>query len=238
MYDAKRLLGGLGIVLTACAGGPGEGPTATSGAAGGGGGSRDSRFSDPLYHGEHGATAVPRAPLDLDDLEKLKATLLFTDEDVAALRMARPILEPQVEAILDVWYGFVASSPHLVAYFSSAGGEPQGDYLAAVRERFGRWILDTTEARYDQDWLDYQLEIGRRHHRIGKNLTDGARAVDHIHFRYLPALVYPIFATLRPFLEKGGHSPEQVERMHQAWLKSVLLQVTLWSHPYVRDGDF
>jgi hypothetical protein len=26
--------------------------------------------------------------------------------------------------------------------------------------------------------------------------------------------------------------------MHQAWIKSVLLQVTLWSHPYVKDGDF
>jgi hypothetical protein len=26
--------------------------------------------------------------------------------------------------------------------------------------------------------------------------------------------------------------------MHQAWVKAVLLQVILWSHPYVRDGDF
>jgi len=26
--------------------------------------------------------------------------------------------------------------------------------------------------------------------------------------------------------------------MHQAWIKSVLLQVILWSQPYTRDGDF
>ena len=26
--------------------------------------------------------------------------------------------------------------------------------------------------------------------------------------------------------------------MHQAWVKAVLLQVILWSHPYVREGDF
>jgi hypothetical protein len=26
--------------------------------------------------------------------------------------------------------------------------------------------------------------------------------------------------------------------MHQAWVKAVLLQVILWSHPYVIDGDF
>jgi hypothetical protein len=29
-----------------------------------------------------------------------------------------------------------------------------------------------------------------------------------------------------------------VEVMHQAWVKAVLLQVILWSQPYVRDGDF
>ena len=33
-------------------------------------------------------------------------------------------------------------------------------------------------------------------------------------------------------------SAEEVERMHQAWLKSVLIQVVLWSQPYVRDGEF
>jgi hypothetical protein len=43
---------------------------------------------------------------------------------------------------------------------------------------------------------------------------------------------------LRPFLAKRGHSAEDVERMHAAWVKSCLLQVTLWSHAYVKDGDF
>jgi hypothetical protein len=26
--------------------------------------------------------------------------------------------------------------------------------------------------------------------------------------------------------------------MHQAWFESVVLQVTLWSYPYVKNGDF
>jgi hypothetical protein len=29
-----------------------------------------------------------------------------------------------------------------------------------------------------------------------------------------------------------------VEKMHAAWVKSVLLQVTLWSQPYVKEGRF
>ncbi len=45
-------------------------------------------------------------------------------------------------------------------------------------------------------------------------------------------------ATLKPFLAKTGANAKDVERMHQAWIKSVMLQVILWSHPYVRDGEF
>ncbi|AUX41581.1 uncharacterized protein SOCE26_030020 [Sorangium cellulosum] len=26
--------------------------------------------------------------------------------------------------------------------------------------------------------------------------------------------------------------------MYAAWVKSCLLQITLWSHPYVKEGDF
>ncbi|MCP9462957.1 MAG: protoglobin domain-containing protein [Nitrospira sp.] len=71
-----------------------------------------------------------------------------------------------------------------------------------------------------------------------KNQTDGVAAAEIVPFRYLIALLYPITATLKPFLSKRGHSAEEVERMHQAWIKSVLLQVILWSYPYVKEGDF
>jgi hypothetical protein len=187
----------------------------------------------------YGHPDVPRAPLTLEELDLMKATVLLGEDDIAALRMSRDVLEDQVEQILDVWYGFVGSNPHLLAAFARpADGRPDPDYLAAVRRRFGRWILDTATADYDQAWLDYQIEIGRRHHRTGKNRTDGVDAADHVPFRYLTTLIVPITATLKPFLAAKGHDAADVERMHQAWVKSVILQVTLWCHPYVRDGDF
>jgi hypothetical protein len=43
---------------------------------------------------------------------------------------------------------------------------------------------------------------------------------------------------MRPFLAKNGHSREVVERMYDAWWKSMILQATLWAQPYIRDGDF
>jgi hypothetical protein len=186
----------------------------------------------------YGTDAVPRSPVTLEELELLKATLLLGEDDLAALRRSGDLLAPQVEEILDVWYGFVGANPHLLAAFSNAQGQPDQHYLAAVRRRFGRWILDTARATFDQAWLDYQHEIGLRHTRAKKNQTDGADAADHIPLRYVLALVVPITTTLKPFLARGGAAADEVEAMQAAWVKAVLLQVILWSQPYVRDGDF
>ncbi|MGK3991592.1 protoglobin domain-containing protein [Sorangium sp. So ce136] len=129
--------------------------------------------------------------------------------------------------------------PHLLASFSArSDGKPLGDYLGAVRKRFGRWILDTARAQYDPMWLDYQHESGLRHHRSRKNTTDGAPSTAIVPFRDLFALAFPVTFTLRPFLAKQGHPAEDVEKMYGAWVKSCLSQITLWSHPYVKGGDF
>ena len=37
---------------------------------------------------------------------------------------------------------------------------------------------------------------------------------------------------IKPFLAKNVHSAAEVEKMHQAWPKSLWLQVALWSEPY------
>ena len=188
---------------------------------------------------EYGAPSVARSPLGLEDLDLLKQTVLFGEEDEEYLRMAGDVLEGQVEDVLDVWYGFVADHPHLVRYFSDAEGQPDADYLGRVRGRFGQWILDTCRRPYDQEWLDYQQEIALRHTRDKKNQTDGAyETPDSIGLRYILAFIYPITATIEPFLANGGHSDDEVDKMHQAWFKSVVLQATLWSQPYVKDGEF
>lgn len=186
----------------------------------------------------YGSPNLARSPITPDAFAAMKQSALFGDDDVRYLRMSADVVRPQVDAILDVWYGFVASTPHLVASFSGRDGQPIGDYLGAVRRRFGQWILDTAAAEYDQAWLDYQHEIALRHHRAKKNRTDGAASTPLVPFRDLFLLIVPVTTTLKPFLAAGGHTAEDVDKMHAAWVKSCLLQVTLWSHLYVKDGDF
>jgi len=181
---------------------------------------------------------VPPSPVSLQDFERLKQAVMFTEEDERYLRMAGQVLADQIDEILDLWYGFVGSHDFLVHYFAGPDGQPDRHYLEAVRNRFGQWILDTCLRPYDQEWLNYQHEIGLRHHRTKKNRTDGVESVPFVHHRYLVAFIYPITATIRPFLARKGHPAEEVEKMHQAWFKAVVLQVALWSYPYVREGEW
>src|ERR671911_1845632 len=89
---------------------------------------------------DFGARSVSRSLLDLEELDLLKQTVLFTEEDEEYLRLAGDVLEDQADEVLDLWYGFVGSHPHLIYYFSGTDGEPDADYLGRVRERFKQWI--------------------------------------------------------------------------------------------------
>ncbi len=175
---------------------------------------------------------LPTSPVTTGDLDLLLSTLLWTDDDAAALARAGAILEPQVEEILDVWYGFVGANAHLVVSFNGADGQPSGDYLGAVRVRFGQWIRDLCERPWDQQWLNYQHEIARRHtDTLGD--TDHVNSTQtHIPLRYLIAFIWPITATIRPFLANAGADADDLEAMHAAWFKAVTLTVALWSQPY------
>lgn len=180
-----------------------------------------------------GDPSLSQSSITAADLDLLQQSLLFSAEDRAALREAKAIVAPRVEELLDVWYGFVGSHDFLLASFV-ANGAPDGDYLARVRARFAQWVLDTLDANFDDAWLRYQAEIGRRHAEK-KNTTDGVSgAPPVVPFRYVVALIYPIYATMRPFLANGARDDAHLEAMHQAWLKAVILSVGLWAEAYIR----
>ncbi len=187
---------------------------------------------------DYGSDNLERSPISEEEFSYLRRTVRFTHDDKEYLEMAAEVLDGKLDEIVEVWYEFVADNDFLLAYFSTPGGEPIEEYLERVRPRFARWIEDTCLRRYDQQWLDYMHEIGRRHTRQKKNQTDQVDAVDHIPLRYVIGFIYPISTTIKEYLEESDHSAHDVERMYDAWFKSVIMQVALWSEPYARDGWF
>jgi hypothetical protein len=176
--------------------------------------------------------------VSLADLELLERTIGYTAEDARALARAGDILARTVDAFLDDWDAFQATLPHLGAFSLGPDGEPNLPNRAASRVRLRQWILDTCRTSHDQDWLNYEHEIGLRHTRAKKNQTDGVVSAPHVSFRYVLAQLYTFTQAMRPFLADPLLTPDDIDAMFQAWSKAVLLQIVLWSHPYVKEGDF
>ncbi|MHA6799739.1 protoglobin domain-containing protein [Bounagaea algeriensis] len=177
-----------------------------------------------------------RSPVTEQDLNRLLTDVMWTEQDAAALRRAGEILAPRASEILDVWYDFIGSTPHLVTVFRGPDGEPDQDYLARVRERFEQWVADLCTREFDAQWLAYQEEIALRHHSAKKNQTD---AVDspaaHVPMSDMLALLVPVTQTVRDFLAQGESDAAAVDAMQQAWFKAVTVSLVLWTRPYAAD---
>lgn len=176
------------------------------------------------------------SPVTRERLGELMTDVMWSEEDAAALRQAGEILEPQVADILDVWYDFIGSTPHLVATFHGPDDQPDQDYLAAVRGRFEQWVVDLCTRDFDQRWLDYQEEIALRHHTTSKNRTDGVSSpADHVPMSDMLALCVPVTLTIRDFLDESGRPPVEIDAMQRAWFKAVTVSLVLWTRPYAAE---
>jgi hypothetical protein len=181
---------------------------------------------------DYGAKELATSPVSMKELDQLKQTITLDSEDARYLRVAGDVLEDQTDSIVNLWRGVISSTPHLAYYFKDAQGNPDEQYKEKVKERFKQWIIDVCTKPYDQDWLNYQHEIGLRHMREKKNKTDNADTAPYVPMRYLLAFTAVVNDTIKPFLAKKGHSLGVIEKMYKAWCKAVLLHVTLWTRAY------
>jgi len=169
----------------------------------------------------------------MGELEELKISAGFTEEDQWYLRLAGEVLRDQTEQIVDHWRtGIIASIPHLARHSRTPEGNAIPQYLAASNLRFQQWILDTCLRPYDQDWLNYLQEIALRHTMLKKNQTDGVRSTPQVPLQDAIAFVAVMNETIKPYLAAKGNSADEVDKMHRAWCKSMQLQLALWVGPY------
>ena len=183
-----------------------------------------------------GEPSVAASPVSIEELRQLEAAAGWSDDDALWLRTAGETLIPQAEAMVDSWRAVIGQLSQLSASFVGADGKSDDRYKAAVKARFVQWVSDVCLQPHDQKWLDYQEEIGLRHTPAKKNETDKAQTPSVVPQRYLLGFLPIVITTIREFLLKGGRPEEELIRMEQAWTRAVLLNVTLWSRAYAKDG--
>jgi hypothetical protein len=78
-----------------------------------------------------GAPEVAKSPISLEELKELKASCLFTDEDMVYLRLSYETLKDQAEDLVTMWRAIIAQHTHLASYsFDRNTGKPDKEYGA------------------------------------------------------------------------------------------------------------
>jgi Protoglobin len=186
----------------------------------------------------YGTAEVATSPVSMLDLESLKISAGFTEEDQYFLRLAGEVLTNQTRQIVEHWRSnIIARIPNLARHSRTPQGNPIPEYLAASNLRFEQWILDTCLRPYDQDWINYQQEIALRHTSSKKNKVDGVQSTPYVPLRDIIAFTAVMNETIKPYLAAKGNSVEEVGKMHRAWCKSIQMQLALWVGPYTDSGQ-
>lgn len=192
------------------------------------------KVSEQISGYTYGDAAV--SAVTLWDLENLKVSVGWTEEDDQYRRMAGEVLADQTGPLVNHWRReIIGSIPNLIRHSRTPEGAPIPEYQTKSGARFEQWVLDTCLRPYDQDWLNYQQEIALRHTTLKKNKTDGVDSTPYVPLRDIIAFVVVMNETIKPYLAAKGHTPEDVAKMHQAWTKSLQLQIALWTQPYEKS---
>ncbi|MBV9269142.1 MAG: hypothetical protein JO061_23435 [Acidobacteriaceae bacterium] len=182
---------------------------------------------------DFGSKSLPPSPISLEELRALEQACGFDNNAREQLRKAAVVLAPHAEDLVDKWRSIIAQHAEMKQVFFGPDGQPDETYKAAVKKRFVQWVIDACEREHDQAWLDYQQEIGKRHTPAKKNQTDAAHTGDVVPLRYLIAFSAVVSTTIRPILDDAEYSTFEKAEIQDAWTKSMLLHLALWTQPYV-----
>lgn len=192
------------------------------------------KVADEISGYSYGKPEVAASAITLQQLEELKASVGMTGEDEQYLRLAGQVLADQTAQVVEHWrVRIIGSIPQLSRHSRTPEGSAIPEYMAKSNLRFRQWILDTCLRPYDEDWLNYQEEIARRHTSKKKNQVDGVRSTLYVPLRDIIAFIAVMNETIKPYLGAKGHPAAEVDKMHNAWCKSLQLQAAIWARVYM-----
>jgi hypothetical protein len=183
---------------------------------------------------DYGTPRSALSPVSENDLSQLEQTAGWTADDAGVLAWHAGLFRAKAESMVDSWRAVIGSQSRLSHWFVKPDGAPDDEYKASIRRRFVQWVIDVALRPHDQDWLNYQHEIGLRHTPAKKNRTDGTQTPPLVQFRYLLGFI-PVVLPIRRFFTGAIQDQAELKRLEDAWTKAVLLHVTLWSRAYIAE---
>ena len=166
-------------------------------------------------HVEHNQESV----VTLDDWERRKEFLGFTDEDARLLRQLRPAAEAFVDDVVEELYRRLLDFEEAKAFLKDPG------VLVHVKAAQRAYFLGLTAGDYGKEYLTDRLRIGRTHQRIGLP----PRWYMGTYSLYMQLVLPRVMAAVAP--------AEKAHRSFSALLKLVGLDTELAVSTYIAARD-
>lgn len=95
------------------------------------------------------------------EIAQRKALFDFTDEDVAVLTSLRPLVEPDIDLLVEMFYDKQTSHDEVALVIGDK------DTLTRLKGMMHRYVLDLFSGYYGEDYVNKRLRVGKVHQRIG-----------------------------------------------------------------------
>ncbi len=146
-----------------------------------------------------------------------KGLFSLNDQDVLALKAAKPIIDVHIDALVDSFYGLQTAVPEIALLIGDS------DTLSRLRNAQRRYVLDLFRGLYDLDYVNNRLRIGLVHKRIG------------VEPKLYLAAIYTLKGLLEDVLSQNLPQGEERDGVLQALEKLLFFDVTLVFDTYIRS---
>jgi diguanylate cyclase (GGDEF)-like protein len=151
------------------------------------------------------------------EVDYRKALYFFTEADVRSLRSCGPMIENNVDSLVERFYELQTSIREIALVIGDA------DTLARLRSAQRRYVLDLFSGEYDLEYVNNRLRIGLVHKRIGVEPK-----------LYLSA-IHTLTALLRETIVNAFGSDAERQPVLTALDKLIFIDVTLVFETYIRS---
>jgi rsbT co-antagonist protein RsbR len=155
-----------------------------------------------------------------EQVERRKAFLEFTTDDVRRLEALQPLVQDYAESVIEEFYA------HLLAHDESRKFFSDPAVVTHVKERQKRYLLSLLQGKYDIAYIEDRLRIGVTHERINLPVE-----------LYLGAYSFYLRAVLRRVLDAGQGNLEQTTATLFSVLKLVSLDMGLAIETYLTQRE-